>query len=350
MTPDKMSAYPDEPLVTVVVPVFNTETFLEECLESIRGQTYGNWEAVVVNNCSTDRSGDIADRFVRSDSRFRVVHCSEFLGQLDNYNRALRFVSERAQYCKMVEADNWIYPECIEKMVALAETDKEVSIVGSYYLQGETLRGSGLPYTDRVMEGRKACRLQLLESFYFWGSPTCLLYRADTVRSRAEFFNPQAIHADRDVCYELLEESKFGFVHQVLSFLREDNESISTSIGSFNPHLLSKIMDLHQFGARYLTKRELDAACRYHEHRYFNYLGLSRLLGRRDPAFWAHHEKGLNIIGMDLKRGRLLWWGLRGIVEEALLEPKAAIGWLRRAWGASDQVDRGSRELRRHPS
>lgn len=350
MMPDKIPPCSDEPLVTVVVPVFNTETFLEECLESIRRQTYRNWEAVIVNNCSTDRSGDIADRFAGSDRRFRVIHCSEFLGQLDNYNRALEYVGQTAQYCKMVEADNWIYPECIEKMVALAETDKEVSIVGSYYLQGTTLRGSGLPYTDRVMDGRRACRLQLLESFYFWGSPTCLLYKADIVRSRPKFFNPKAVHADRDACYEILEGSKFGFVHQVLSFLREDNESISTSIGSFNPHLLSKVMDLHQFGQLYLTKGELEAACRYHERRYFNYLGLSRLLGRRDPAFWAHHEKGLTIIGIDLKRRSLLWWGLRGIVEEALLEPKAAIGWFRRAWGGSGKVDNGSSELRRHPS
>jgi glycosyltransferase involved in cell wall biosynthesis len=314
-----------------VVPVFNTESYLEESLESIRRQTYDRWEAIIVNNCSTDRSGEIADRFTQTDERFRVVHCSEFLGQLDNYNRALKQIDESAKYCKIVEADNWIFPECIARMVALAQSDDQVSIVGSYYLHGTTVKGSGLSYSTSVMEGREVCRLQLLDKRYFWGSPSSLLYRADVVRAKPRFFNPEALHADVDNCYEVLVNSRFGFVHQILSFLREGNDGITKLTESYKTNWLSQLMDLYRYGPLFLSERELQDAIRRDEHRYQNFLGLSWIRRRHEKDFWAHHEKGWRLAGMRYNTRALPWWALRAFVEDVLLEPKEMLGRLRGA-------------------
>ena len=61
-----------QPLVSVVTPVYNEEKNLAECIESVLAQTYPNWEYVIVNNCSTDRSLQIAESYAAQDKRIRV--------------------------------------------------------------------------------------------------------------------------------------------------------------------------------------------------------------------------------------------------------------------------------------
>ena len=63
-----------EKLVSIIVPVYNTETFLPKCIESIQNQTYSNIEIILVDDGSTDRSGDICDSYAENDTRIRVIH------------------------------------------------------------------------------------------------------------------------------------------------------------------------------------------------------------------------------------------------------------------------------------
>ena len=63
----------------------------------------------------------IAESFAAQDARIRIVQTDRLLPQVQNYNFALREISSRARYCKMVQADDWIYPDCLKEMVAAAE-------------------------------------------------------------------------------------------------------------------------------------------------------------------------------------------------------------------------------------
>ena len=63
-----------QPLVSVVTPVFNGGKFLGECIDSVLAQTYTNWEYVIVDNCSTDATLEIAQRYAAADPRIRVYH------------------------------------------------------------------------------------------------------------------------------------------------------------------------------------------------------------------------------------------------------------------------------------
>ena len=123
----------NQPLVEIVIPVYNGAQHLRECLESVLAQTYQSWKATIVNNCSTDDTGEIAEEFVQRDPRFRVVHCRDFVGQAANYTRAVAQTSEGTAYVKVLEADNWITEDSVQRMVELAEQDPEIGIVGSYY-------------------------------------------------------------------------------------------------------------------------------------------------------------------------------------------------------------------------
>ena len=111
-----MTAPGGSPLVSVVTPVFNGEAGLDECIESVLGQTYKNFEYVIVNNRSTDRTLEIAKCYAEKDPRIRIHDNDTFVEAVENHEIALRQISPESRYCKVVQADDWIFPECLERM------------------------------------------------------------------------------------------------------------------------------------------------------------------------------------------------------------------------------------------
>src|SRR6266849_11139731 len=174
-----MESRPSEPLVSIVTPVYNGADHLAECVESILAQSYQDWECTIVNNCSTDASAEIARSYAAKDSRIRVHDNEKFLRVIANHNVALRQISPSSKYCKIVFADDWIFPECLERMVAIAEEHPTVGIVGAYRLDGLHVNCDGLPYPSPITPGRELCRATLLGGPGVFGSPTSVLIRAE---------------------------------------------------------------------------------------------------------------------------------------------------------------------------
>src|ERR1700744_1450602 len=141
------------PLVSIVVPVYNDAEFLPECMESILAQTYQNWDCTIVNNCSTDGSAEIARQYVARDPRIRVHNNERFLRAIQNHNAALRRLSSASEYCKIVFGDDWIFPGCLEQMVAVGEAHHSVGIVGAYGLQEWEVKWDGLPFQSGPIPG-----------------------------------------------------------------------------------------------------------------------------------------------------------------------------------------------------
>src|SRR3990170_2044879 len=247
----------NDPLVSVVTPVYNGEKYLAECIESVAAQTYKNWEYAIVNNCSTDRTREIAERYARMDNRIKVYDYKEFVDAIQNHNRALRLTSPHSKHCKIVSADDWIYPECIERMVEVAEGYPSVGIVGSCAVSGTYVRGIGLPLKLNFFSGREVCRLRLLGANVI-GSPTSLLYRADVVRNEEAFFPESGPHADTAACFRTLQHFDYGYVHQILSFERKHKESVSSGIKGFNPYDVDHIEYLVTYGDTCLTPEEFE--------------------------------------------------------------------------------------------
>ncbi len=135
----------EQPLVSIVTPMYNEEKHLAVCIESLLAQTYRNWECLIADNCSTDGSPRIARDYADKDPRIRVQRNDRCLRAVANFNAALRKISPSSKYCKVVFADDFIFPECLERMVSLAEANPSVGIVGAYGLQGDSVMWTGLP-------------------------------------------------------------------------------------------------------------------------------------------------------------------------------------------------------------
>lgn len=313
---------PSESLVSVVTPVYNGEKYIAECIESVLAQTYTNWEYVIVNNCSTDCTLDIARSYAQHDARIRIHTNDEFLDLLPNLNHAMRQISVASRYCKVVHADDWLFPACLTQMVQVAETNPSVGIVGAYRLQGHEVGLDGLPYPTTVVSGRELARSALyhigrLGGLWIFGGPTALLLRSDLIRHREAFYNESNIHADAEVCIDLLQHADFGFVHQVLTYTRLHGEAYTTCAERFQTYIPGETAILITYGPLYLHAQEYDVCLKNKMKQYYRCLGRSvfRLKGK---DFWAYHRNEMRKLGTSLNRMRLGAAVLGEIMDHAL--------------------------------
>jgi glycosyltransferase involved in cell wall biosynthesis len=325
-----------ESLVDIVTPLYNNAEYLVECIESVLSQTYQNWNYIIVNNCSTDGSAEIAHSYAAKDSRIRVYDNETFLRAVPNHNLALRKLSPTSKYCKIVFSDDWIFPRCLEEMVAAAERYPNAGIVGAYGLQGKetNVKWAGLPYPTPTVSGRELCRQYFLHGTYVFGTSHSLLFRADLIRSRDPFFNESNLHADTESCLQVLKHSDFAFVYQVLTFTRERSESLTAYARKMNTMVAARLHELVTFGREFLTPQEWQACHRRLVAEYYNYLAVMVVQGNRDPKFWELHKRKLSESGVGFSRLRLL----RSLVMRlcrAMLNPYETVGKLRGEHGSA---------------
>jgi glycosyltransferase involved in cell wall biosynthesis len=322
-----------QPLVSVITPVYNGAKHLPECIESVLAQTYQNWEYVIVDNCSTDRSLEIAQRYARHDARICVHSNHQFVSVHQNHHIAFRQMAPESEYCKVVHADDWLFPDCIKQMVEVGEAHPSVGIVAAYRLLGDWVDLGGLPYPSAAVPGREVCRLVLLWLANVFGSPTSLLMRSECIR-RLEgiLYDGERFprHADVAACYELLQEWDFGFVHQVLTYSRyprrwseAGNEMLPTRTSfslAVKSHLPEGVGMLMKYGPIYLSRAEYEQCLQHWVKRYRRFLWRS-MLQRRDKPFWDYHKRMLSSLGWPLSPVRLFLV----VAVDAALSPVKAV-------------------------
>ena len=144
-----------QPLVSVLTPVYNGEKYLSECIESVLEQTYLNWEYIIVNNRSTDRTSEIARAYASKDKRIRVHTNTEFVDFAANENIAFQQIALESKYCKMVHADDWLSPGQLQQGLDTLTKSGADFVFGDllYYHDGHLcyrIRGDA-NYTQRIV-------------------------------------------------------------------------------------------------------------------------------------------------------------------------------------------------------
>lgn len=107
------------PLISVIVPVYNVEAYLKECVNSIRNQTYQKLEILLIDDGSPDHSGQLCDLLAQEDSRIRVIH-KENGGLSSARNTGIEAAT--GEYLSFVDSDDWIDPQMYERLYHLIET------------------------------------------------------------------------------------------------------------------------------------------------------------------------------------------------------------------------------------
>ena len=115
-------------LISVIVPVYNTKPYLNACLESVVGQTYRELEIILVDDGSTDGSGELCDEWAKKDSRIQVIHLPENKGVSNARNVGIK--ASHGDYVYMMDGDDFIHPQMLELLFnALDGTIYDFSMV-----------------------------------------------------------------------------------------------------------------------------------------------------------------------------------------------------------------------------
>lgn len=290
-----------QPQVSIVTPVHNGERHLEECIESVLAQTFDEWEYVIVDNCSTDGTREIAERYAAADRRIRYERHVEYVDVIASHNRAFAAVSPASIYCKVVGGDDWLYPECLERMVAVANSNPQVGFVSAYCLAGTFIDLVGLPYTRTVVPGSEILRQSLLGGPYVTGTPTSVLIRSDLIRARHPFYDPTFRHADTEAAYWTFKRSDFALIHQVLTYTRiasSGETPKSQRLSSYRPENLRMLV---RYGPGALSQSEYRARLRLELRAYVKWhLKQSLKPSRhRDEDFRAYHRRVAGLIAAE---------------------------------------------------
>lgn len=137
-------------MVSMIVPVYNSEKTLSRCIDSILNQTYRDFELILLNDGSTDTSGEICDAYAKRDSRVRVVH-KENTGVSDTRNRGIDLA--RGEYLQFLDSDDWITPDATTLFVRTATEQQCDMVISQFYrVIGEHVSQKGAIDEDGLMD------------------------------------------------------------------------------------------------------------------------------------------------------------------------------------------------------
>ncbi len=231
-------------LVSVIVPVYGVEKYLDSCVESVINQTYKELEVFLIDDGSPDRCGEMCDEWAKKDSRIKVIH-KENGGQGTARNMALDVCL--GDYILFVDSDDAIDPDMVEKMIA-ASNDGEYDLILCSYKVNNGLYVKNAPWYNCAfsMNTEELIKRYLIDKLIFTG-PVCKLF-ARCVFETMRFPNFRAnedtfiMHRLFDLCRSTVVIKEYPYTVR----LRDD----STEGRKFNAnklHLLDCSEDLRAF-------------------------------------------------------------------------------------------------------
>lgn len=140
----------------VIMPVFNTEKYLDECISSLLQQTYSNFYIIFIDDCSTDSSKLIIERWRKLDSRIKLVSCDSNSGAGVARNIGLKRVEKNTDFVIFLDSDDWFDENFLEKMVFKAVSENaDVTVCQS---QRRDVNTGKITAVDISFKRRQLCR------------------------------------------------------------------------------------------------------------------------------------------------------------------------------------------------
>lgn len=250
------------PLFSIVIPVYNVAPYLRECLDSVLAQTFANWEAICIDDGSTDEGGAILDEYAANDGRFRVIHQTNS-GVSAARNAGLKFI--RGDWFLFLDADDVLRPQALSNFESVLRKHPEVDgvLVHPYIPCWD---GGAVPpecINPEVLVENATCEDLFLGPYAANGFPFSRVYR------RTKFCNltfRTDMHMAEDVCFwfdALCVQARWLIFHAEYYLYRQRSDSVC---GTMNPHNCTQILESVLHAIRDIQKHidtTGDASLRY---------------------------------------------------------------------------------------
>lgn len=224
----------NDSLVSIIVPIYNAEKYLDSCIQSVLRQTYTNWELILIDDGSTDKSGRIAEEYGFADERITVFH-QKNLGVSLARNQGIDEAT--GNYVVFLDADDELIEDCLAKTVNIAE-ETNADVVAGRSCENQEL------FQDRIIwTGAEALENSLKDHLFTYSACAKLIRREFIGKTR---FTPDIrITEDSYFVFQLLcKQNVFVLTNDVIYFYRANSESSSRTVFSEKYFDILKVSDL----------------------------------------------------------------------------------------------------------
>lgn len=211
-----------KPKVSVVLPAYNAEKYIAQSIESILGQTFKDFELIIINDCSQDKTWGIIEKFAKRDKRILAISNTKNLKLANSLNKGIELA--KGKYIARMDADDWSYPDRLETQYRFMEKHPKVGIVGgSMNVCSEDLKitnSRSYPVSDKKIRSRIF--------FYSPFSHPLIMIRKDVLDKVGGYdtaFNPAE---DYELYFRIGSTSKFANLRKVLLKYRVVPNSMTT--------------------------------------------------------------------------------------------------------------------------
>lgn len=174
----------EEPLVSVILPVYNGERTIERCLASLHNQTYENMEILVINDGSRDHTSMILDKYAGLDRRFRIIN-KKNTGVSDSRNTGMELAN--GKYLQFVDGDDWLSRDMIASLVKTAEEQQCDMVISDFYrVVGHNIYKKGHIKKQGLLSRKEyATYMMDAPANFYYGVMWNKFFRADVVKREA---------------------------------------------------------------------------------------------------------------------------------------------------------------------
>lgn len=245
--------------ISIIVPVYNSEKYLEKCISSLIYQTYKNLEIILVNDGSTDKSKDVINKFFKKDSRIKVIN-KKNSGVSDTRNIGINASS--GDYLLFVDSDDYIDPEYVEKSVQYIELNNLDYLKCSYIELVGSIENRISYYNSRIFTKEEIIHeISISDNFSSIGG---VFVNKNIIINNNIVFNNKYKHGE-DLLFNyncIIKSNKVGYLNKCNYYYVKNNDSVSNSIKIENVYKyaddnLSVINKLNKIDSTYKSNKLL---------------------------------------------------------------------------------------------
>lgn len=188
-------------LVSIITPTYNSEKFITETIQSVQNQTYQNWEMLIVDDCSSDKTVNIIQQFMEDDHRIHLIRLNKNSGASKARNKAINEV--KGDFMTFLDADDIWFPEFIENSIATIQSTGIPFVFSSYKRSNEKLE---FIYSDFIVP-QKVTYTDILKT----NSISCLTAFIDVKKLGVKFMPDIRKRQDMGLWLKYLKEIPFAY-------------------------------------------------------------------------------------------------------------------------------------------
>ena len=272
-------------LISVIIPVYNVETYLPQCINSVLEQSYQNFEIILVNDGSKDTSGAICDNYAKKYSRIKVIH-QENAGASAARNTGLKMAS--GEYVYFLDADDWLESVAFEVLLKSMEVEQaDFVFFDAYSIDEDSGNISKKHYSHKKPyksgKGHELMK-QLLINKEFHVAPWSMFFRTKFLVQSQICFEEGIIYEDMLFAYQVFSMAqKVSYVPAYLYFRRyRENSVMTTKVGLKNFVSAMKVYEKVRDVSEELGQLQEETARKYVVRCAFNALNIYKKLSNTE--------------------------------------------------------------------